>query len=97
MVDGYRHDHLVAVSEVEGYTGDISGAMRFCGKCWDDGCSKNQGSKPLEGAHIESSSAGLAEENSGRMDLPGLDGVLIIFFDLDQEILRSDYEICDGE
>ena len=49
MVDGYRHDHLVAVCEVEGYTGDISGAMRFCGKCWDDGCSKNQGSNPLEG------------------------------------------------
>ena len=34
MVDGYRHDHLVAVCEMEGYTGDISGAMRFCGKCW---------------------------------------------------------------
>src|SRR5260370_34405960 len=26
MVDGYRHDHLVAVCEMEGYTGDISGA-----------------------------------------------------------------------
>jgi hypothetical protein len=48
MVDGYRHDHLVAVCEMEGYTGDISRAMRFFGKCWHDGCSKNEGSEPLE-------------------------------------------------
>jgi hypothetical protein len=27
MVDGYRHDHLVAVCEMEGYTRDVSGAM----------------------------------------------------------------------
>ena len=50
---GYRQDHLVAVCEVEGDTGDISGAMRFCGKCWDDGCGKNEGSEPLEGRHFE--------------------------------------------
>jgi hypothetical protein len=49
MVNGYRHDHLVAVCETEGYTCDISRAMRFCGKCWDDGCGKNEGSEPLEG------------------------------------------------
>src|SRR5260370_32677206 len=49
MVDGYRHDHLVTVCEMEGYTGDISRAMRFCGKCWDAGCGKNEGSEPLEG------------------------------------------------
>ena len=49
MVDGYRHDHLVAVCEMEGYTCDISGAMRFCVKCRDDGCGKNEGSEPLEG------------------------------------------------
>ena len=42
MVDGYRHDHLVAVCEMEGYTGDISGTMRFCVKCWDDGCRKQR-------------------------------------------------------
>jgi hypothetical protein len=49
VVDGHRHNHLVAVCEVEGYTGNVSGAMRFCGKCWDDGCGKNEGSEPLEG------------------------------------------------
>jgi hypothetical protein len=27
--------------------------MRFCGKCWDDGCGKNEGSEPLEGRHFE--------------------------------------------
>jgi hypothetical protein len=53
MVDGYRHDHLVAVYKTEGYTCDISGAMRFCGKCWKDGCGKNEGSEPLEGRHFE--------------------------------------------
>ena len=31
MVDGDRHDHLVAVHEAERYTCDISGAMGFCG------------------------------------------------------------------
>jgi len=30
MVYGYRHDHLVAVYKTEGYTCDISRAMRFC-------------------------------------------------------------------
>src|SRR5258705_9358005 len=49
MVDGYRHDHLVAVCETEGYTGDISRAMRLCGKCWDDGCGKNERCEPPEG------------------------------------------------
>jgi hypothetical protein len=49
MVYGYLHDHLVAVCVMEGYTCDISGAMRLCGKCWDDGCGKNEGSEPLEG------------------------------------------------
>ena len=53
MVYGYRHDHLVTVCEMEGYTCDISRAMRFCGKCWDDGCGKNEGSEPLEGRHFE--------------------------------------------
>jgi hypothetical protein len=42
VVDGYRHDHLVAVCETEGYTGDVSGTMRFCGECRDDGCGKNE-------------------------------------------------------
>jgi hypothetical protein len=49
MVDGYRYDHLVAVCGMEGYTGDIFRATRFLGKFWDDGCSKNKGSEPLEG------------------------------------------------
>jgi hypothetical protein len=48
MVDGYRHDHLVAVCGREGYTGDTYGAARFCGKCRDDGCGKNEASEPLE-------------------------------------------------
>src|SRR5260370_2380230 len=53
MVYGYLHDHLVAVYKTEGYTCDISRAMRFCGKCWDDGCGRNEGSEPLEGRHFE--------------------------------------------
>src|SRR5258705_5933922 len=53
MVYGYLHDHPVAVYKTEGYTCDISRAMRFCGKCWDDGSGKNEGSEPLEGRHFE--------------------------------------------
>ena len=34
-------EHLVAVCEMKGYTGDISGAMRFCVKGRDDVCGKN--------------------------------------------------------
>jgi hypothetical protein len=49
MVYGYRQDHLVAVYKTEGYTCDISRAMRFCVKCRDKGCGKNEGSEPLEG------------------------------------------------
>jgi hypothetical protein len=49
MVDGYRHDHLVTVCEMEGYTGNISGAARFCGNCRDDGYGENEASEPLEG------------------------------------------------
>jgi hypothetical protein len=48
MVHGYLHDHLVAVCEMERYTGNISGAMRFCIKGRGEGCGKNEGSKPLE-------------------------------------------------
>ena len=48
MVDGYRHDHLVAVYKTEGYTCDISRAMRFCGKYWDDGCSKTKEANHLK-------------------------------------------------
>jgi hypothetical protein len=49
VVDGYRHDHLVAVCETERYTCDVSGAMRFRGKCRDDECGKKEGSEPFEG------------------------------------------------
>src|SRR6266566_6145842 len=48
MVCGYLHDHLVAVYKTEGYTCDISRAMRFCVKCRDEGCGKKEGSEPLE-------------------------------------------------
>ena len=65
MVDGYGHDDPVAVDEVEGYTGDISGTMGFCCKRGKDGCGENQGSEPLKGWHGGSSSAGLAEGTLG--------------------------------
>jgi hypothetical protein len=51
MVDGNRHNHLVTVCEMEGYTGDISRAMWFCEKYRDAGCGKKEGSEPLEGGH----------------------------------------------
>ena len=34
MVDGYGHDNLVAVDEMEGYTCDISRAVGFCIQAW---------------------------------------------------------------
>ena len=45
MVNGYGQNDLVAVDEAEGYTGDISGAMGFCGERGDDGCGENQGKR----------------------------------------------------
>jgi hypothetical protein len=62
-----------------GYTGGISGAMGFCCKRGNDGCGEDQGSKPLEGCHCESSSAGLAEGTLGGVALLGLDGAVIKF------------------
>ena len=61
VVEGYGHNHLIAVHEMKGYTGDIFRATRFCRKHVNHGCRENEGSEPLEICHRESSSAEWAE------------------------------------